>query len=112
MRVYGVWEAAQPWDFAAPGRWALSTLSDVRVRQYWDPRRLVSQRLRADARPPQPEQECCTRAGTLWDLAAVYPARAMWTDRIPPAVVFNGPIIDVQDAIESAIAHGSAPQHR
>jgi hypothetical protein len=90
----------------------MSTLSDGRVRQYWDPEHLVSQRLAADARPPQPTHECCEREGTLWDLAAVYPAGATWTDRLPPAVVFNGPIVDIADAIESAVVAPAAPQAR
>lgn len=107
--MYSVWEAVQPWDVAPPGRWVMSTLSDPRARQFWDPRHLIAQRLAADARPPQPTEDCCTRQGTLWDIAAVYPAGATWTDRIPPAVVFNGPIIDVADAIESAVAPGLLP---
>jgi hypothetical protein len=39
----------------------------------------------------------------LWDVAAVYPAGVTWTDRLPPAVVFNGPIIDMSSDIEQAI---------
>ena len=104
--MFSVWEPAQTWDVAPPGRWALSTLPDPRVRQYWDPNHLVSTRLEADARPPQPEAECCRQRGMLWDIAAVYPAGVTWTDRLPPAVVFNGPIIDVTSAIEAAIGSG------
>jgi hypothetical protein len=40
----------------------------------------------------------------LWDVAVVYPAGATWTDRLPSAIVFNGPIVDVTAAIEAAIA--------
>ena len=91
-------------DVSPPGRWALSTLSDSRVQQFWDPDHLVSTKLKADARPSQAEPECCEREGHLWDMAAVYPAGATWTDRLPPAVVFNGPIVDVTSAIETAIS--------
>jgi hypothetical protein len=101
--VFSVWEAAQAWDVAPPGRWAMSTLSDARVRQYWVPHHLVSDRLVADARPPQPEPECCRQRGMFWDVAAVYPAGVTWTDRLPPALVFNGPIIDTISAIEAAV---------
>lgn len=57
----------------------------------------------ADARPPQPEQECCTESGTLWDLVAVYPRGARWDNRMPPASVFNGPVVDVTDAVKAAL---------
>ena len=90
-------------DITLPGRWALSTLSDSRVQQFWDPSHVMSQKLKSDARPPQPEPECCERQGNLWDIAAVYPAGATWADRLPPAIVFNGPIVDVASAIEAAI---------
>jgi hypothetical protein len=101
--VFSVWEPARVWDITPPGRWAMSTLTDARAQQYWDPKHVVSDRLEADARPPQPEAECCRQRGMLWDVAAVYPAGATWTDRLPPAVVFNGPIIDVTADIEEAI---------
>jgi hypothetical protein len=101
--VYAVWEPMLVSDVGLPGRWALSTLSDRRVEQFWDPSHLVSQKLKSEARPPQAEPDCCERQGNLWDLAAVYPAGATWADRLPPAIVFNGPIVDVTPAIETAI---------
>ncbi len=82
----------------------LGRLADGRVRQYWDPDHLVAKQLKADARSPQPSQDCCTRSGILWDLAAVYPKGLSWTDRMPTATVFNGPVVDVTAEIESAIA--------
>ena len=105
--MFSIWEPAQVVDVAPPSRWALSTLSDGRARQYWDPHHLVSDRLEADARPPQPEPECCRQRGMLWDVAAVYPAGATWTDRLPTATVFNGPIVDVTAAIEAAVIAGT-----
>jgi len=101
--VYSIWEPMLVSDVTLPGRWALSTLSDPRVQQFWDPSHLMSQQLKSDARPPQAEPECCERQGNLWDIAAVYPAGATWADRLPPAIVFNGPIVDVASAIEAAI---------
>jgi hypothetical protein len=40
----------------------------------------------------------------LWDLAAVYPAGVRWDERVPPAVFFNGPVVDVMDGIASSLA--------
>ncbi len=64
--------------------------------------------MKKDAREPQPVQDCCIRSGILWDLAAVYPPGSIWSDRMPAATVFNGPVVDVTDAIEDAVAPGRA----
>jgi hypothetical protein len=76
------------------------------VQQYWDPNHLLATQMKKDARAPQPEQDCCIRSGILWDLAAVYRPGTIWSDRMPAATVFNGPVVDVTDAIEDAIAPG------
>ena len=96
-----------PTDWAAPASWALGRLSNRRVQQYWDPNHLLAAQLEKDARAPQPEQDCCVRSGILWDLAAVYPPGPTWSDRMPTATVFNGPVVDVTDAIEEALGSPS-----
>jgi hypothetical protein len=88
-----------PTDWTAPAGFVLRRMRDARVRQYWDPNHLVAQRIEADARAPQPEPECCQRHGILWDLAAVYAADASWTDRMPPAVLINGPVVEIADDV-------------
>ena len=108
VRVFTVWQPMLPTDWAAPSSSALRRLSDRRVRQYWDPNHLLASRMKQDARTPQPVQECCTRSGILWDLAAVYRPGSIWSDQMPPATVFNGPVVDVTDAIEDALASGRA----
>ena len=97
-----------PTDWAAPASSALGRLSDGRVQQYWDPNHLLATQMKKDARAPQPEQDCCLRSGILWDLAAVYPPGAIWSERMPAATVFNGPVVDVMDAIQDAVAPGHA----
>ena len=57
----------------------------------------------ADTRLPQPKQQCCVRAGHLWDMAAVYPKGVRWDDRMPVATVFDGPVVDVTDALKAAL---------
>ena len=74
------------------------------MRQYWDPDHVLAARMKADARAPQPQQDCCTRKGVLWDLVAVYPKGAGWDTQMPTAIVFNGPVVDVQDAIAKVVA--------
>ena len=92
-----------PTDMAPPITSVLARMPDVRVQQYWDPEHLVAKQMAADARPPQPEQDCCVRSGILWDIAAVYPKGVSWAERMPPASLFNGPVVDIADGIESAI---------
>ena len=103
MRVFIVWQPILPTDFGAPTTSVLSRASDRRVQQYWDRDHVLAKQMAADARAPQPEQECCVRSGILWDLVAVYPKGARWDDRMPPATIFNGPVVDITEAIEAAL---------
>ena len=103
IRVFAVWQPMLQTDWSAPAGSVLERLSDRRVQQYWDPHHVLAIRMRKDAGPPQPVQECCVRSGILWDLAAVYLPGSIWSDRMPPAVVFNGPVVDVMAEIETAL---------
>jgi hypothetical protein len=103
VRVFAVWEPMLATDLAAPVTFVLKRLADPRVQQYWDPNHFVADQMAKDARAPQPVQGCCERAGHLWDLAAVYPRRALWSDRLPTAVAFDGPVVDVTDGIVAAM---------
>lgn len=106
VRVFMVWEPILPTDFMAPTTSVLSRASDRRVQQYWDRNHVLAKQMAADARSPQPEQECCVHSGVLWDLAAVYPKGARWEERMPTATVFNGPVVDLARAIEAAVSGG------
>jgi hypothetical protein len=97
-----------PTDFAPPTTLALGRVADRRARQFWDPDHVMALKMAADAHPPQPEQDCCSRNDILWDLAAVYPSSVRWTDRLPPATLFNGPVADVVGAIGRAVEHQPA----
>jgi hypothetical protein len=99
-----VWEPILPTDFGAPTTSVLGRAPDRRVQQYWDPGHLLAKQMAADARPPQPKQECCVRSGHLWDMAAVYPRGARWEAQMPTATVFDGPVADVTEAIRAALA--------
>jgi hypothetical protein len=99
--VFLVWEPILPSDVAPPTKIAMHRISDRRVRQYWDEQHVLARRLKADARPPQPEPHCCEMDGILWDLAAVYPTAAVWKEAPPPAVVFDGPVVSITPSIEA-----------
>ena len=93
-----------PTDISQPTTGTLGRLSDRRVRQYYDGDHLIAGRLKADARSPQPVQDCCLRNGILWDLMATYEPGDKWTDKIPVAKFFNGPVVDVTDALEKLLS--------
>ena len=101
--MFAVWEPMLATDLASPVTFVLKRLGDHRVQQYWDPNHLIADQMARDARAPQPVQDCCQRAGHFWDLAAVYPRGAVWSDRLPPAMSFNGPVVDVIDEIAAAM---------
>jgi hypothetical protein len=90
--VFAVWEPILPTDWSAPSSWALGRLSDARVRQFWDKQHSLA-KIMADSRGAQTKPQCCTLNGNLWDLIAVYPPHAVWSGKLPPAVVFDGPIV-------------------
>jgi hypothetical protein len=100
--VFVVWEPILSTDWSPPSTFAMHLIPDTRARQYWDPDHIVAKKLAADRRPPQPEEECCEQSGILWDLVAVYPRGATWSDRLPVAVLFNGPVVDVKSELESS----------
>lgn len=103
VRVFAVWEPILSFD-SEPGVLILNRMKDVRVRQYWDADRLIAEQLALHGDPAQKEPECCFhRKGVLWDLAAVYPSRAVWRDRMPLATIFGGPVVGQARAIEQGI---------
>ena len=104
LQVYVVWEPILPMDWFRPTSSVLSRIPDARVTQFWDEEHLLARRLAEDARDPQPKPECCEADGILWDLAVVYPVGARWSEQLPPAIVFDGPVVRVTDQIVEAFA--------
>jgi hypothetical protein len=107
VRVFAVWVPIRLTDLAPPLSSVLQRIPDLRARQFWDPGHVLSVQMKKDARPPQPAPDCCESSGHLWDLAAVYPAGATWTDRMPPATIFNGPVIDISESLGAALAQAN-----
>ena len=98
-----MWEPILVTDWKKPGASVLARLTDSRVKQIWDSKHLIAKQLAKDARPTQPEPGCCTRNGILWDLAAVYPRGAMWTEAMPPAALFDGAVVNMEADIEAMV---------
>ena len=93
-----------PTDVSNPISIVLNRLPDSRVTQFWDKDHALATRLAADARPPQPIQQCCVRNNHLWDLVAFYPANVKWESQMPTAMVFDGPVVRIEDQIRKTLA--------
>lgn len=102
--MFAVWEPILASDFMAPTTGALRRISDTRARHYWDEDHVLAKVMKRDARPPQPKEECCENDGVLWDLVAIYPPGARWEARMPPAMMFDGPVYRLTEKINAALA--------
>ena len=103
VRVFAVWEPILPTDFSKPMTIVLNRLSDPRVTQFWDESHVLATRMAKDARPPQPTQGCCVRNGHLWDLIAIYPAGLKWDAQMPIAMLFDRPVLYVDQETRKAL---------
>jgi hypothetical protein len=101
--VFAVWEPILATDWSRPGTSVLARLKDRRAAQFWDPDHLLARKLSDEARDPQPKPACCRRNGILWDLAAVYPPGATWSNSVPPAIFFNGAVTKVGDELQAKL---------
>lgn len=86
----------------------LRRIPDPPARHYWDEDRIVATAMKRDARGPQPKENCCELDGVLWDLVAI-PEGARWEATMPPAVVFDGPVVRVTEKMDAALAKQAAP---
>ena len=100
-----VWEPILATDWGSPSGSTLGRISDPRVRQFWDPKHLVSQELNRmrHARPEQRDPECCINTGFFWDAALLYAAHTNWKD-MPVSVFWNGPVWKIIPDLERAVA--------
>lgn len=106
LRVLVVWEPVLKTDFAPPLSRTLALIHDPRVRQFWDPGRIVSGDLvravnddpgrygRIDPMPP---------SFIAWDLIAVFGKTAHWERDVPPPAHYDGPVVHAVERAKKAI---------
>ncbi len=73
-----------------------------RVTQYWDHDHVFAKQIASDASQGQPN--CCKAHNVLFDLISVYPVGAKWSNRLPPANVFDGPIFRIVPDIQPLLS--------
>ena len=88
--MFVVWEPMLATDWSRPSRLVQSRISDPRAVQFWDKNHLVAKELQGHLSGSR--TNCCSRAGILWDVVAVYPRNATWDSA--PAFI-DGPVVDV-----------------
>ena len=99
LKVLVVWEPILPTDWSRPITPVLARISDRRAMQFWDKDHLIAKELRQHLGETHPS--CCSSAGILWDIAAVYPQGAKWG--AAPAFI-DGPVVDAAPEARTQIA--------
>jgi hypothetical protein len=103
LRVFAVWEPVLFQDWQRPSTAALARLSDPRVTQFWDHGHALANQIARDAAASKDHPNCCEHKEILFDLVALYPRGAKWSDRLPHPDVFDGPIFRTVPKIETAV---------
>ena len=98
-----VWEPILAADWRPPSGSTLGRIADSRAHQFWDPKHLVSEKLKARVTriPGKPKPECCIQNGFYWDEAILYPAGALWKDA-PASTFWNGPVVRIVPGLENS----------
>jgi hypothetical protein len=99
VRVFAVWEPVRFADWLRPSTAALARLSDRRASQFWDHDHILANRIERDALASRGRPNCCEAHDILFDLVALYPAAAKWSDHLPPPTIYDGPIVTVVSQI-------------
>jgi hypothetical protein len=95
VRVFAVWEPVRFADWQRPSTATLARLSDRRAIQLWDHDHILANQIERDALASQRQPNCCEAHDILFDLVALYPAAAKWSDHLPAPTIFDGPIVKV-----------------
>lgn len=90
--MFVIWEPVLPTDLSAPSSASLHRLSDVRVRQYWDPERLLFHTMG--------ERDM---SSVVWDYVAIYKPGDTWAEAPPKPVFEARPVVRAMDGANRAL---------
>lgn len=105
VRVLVIWLPVLDTDQGPPTEAVRRPLAvDVRVTEFWDPTHWASPRMLERAARVDPE---AARPGAVaWDVVAIYPPGATWSDPFPAPSWYGRPVVDrrkeIDDALEAA----------
>jgi len=106
-----VWEPILLTDWGPPRTSTLSRISDGRVRQFWDPKHLVSATLKKMASQttsgPAPERH----ERYYWDQALVFAPNVKWESEPRPSF-WQGPVYRVIPGLETALSGTKVQTHQ
>ena len=92
LRVFVIWEPVLATDLGAPSTITLRRIHDLRVKQYWDSKRVLSHAMGEHDRP-----------SVVWDYIAVYKPGQIWTEA-PPQPEFTGrPVVRFIEGARKAL---------
>ena len=97
LRVLVVWEPVLKTDLAPPVTPVLRRLSDRRVTQFWDPRRVLSAELVRQVNTDPARYGFADPLDSefiVWDVVAVFARDAQWDKGLPVPVYYGGPVLD------------------
>ena len=83
-----IWERVLFIDWAPPTTGALARMSDPRVVQFWDPKRLLSHAMGETS-----------QGSTVWDWAGIYEPGVQWTANAPRPLFFGRTVVEHADPI-------------
>ena len=92
LRVFVVWEPVLATDLSAPSTITLRRIHDARVKQYWDPNRVLSHAMGEHDRP-----------SVVWDYIAVYKPEQLWTDALPQPEFKGRPVVHFIDGTREVL---------
>jgi hypothetical protein len=109
-----VWMPVIASDIAPPTSAKLALVPGAQVRQFWDPKHLVSQQILTLARG-QPnrlsadERQLVEHADVAWDLVALFPKGSQWTEQLPWPSLWGFPVEDSLARVRAALSAGESP---
>ncbi len=106
-----VWESVLWTDLAPPLSGMLELVDDARVRQFWDPGRLLSAQM-VEAILAHPERfpgAEIDESTIVWDVVAIFPAGSLWGDEVPVPEYQGYPVVYAAEEFARALEARTAP---